>query len=106
MSTITYNLLSFLSQLLHLPITKGLILGISVPGCQVGHGPGCQVGHVPGCQVGHGRSVGHGGIMVFRETFPPGPPDLGFGVTFPPVPLATQLWMYRIPTKSKMSSGI
>ena len=77
MLTITYNLLSFLSQLLHLPITKGLILGISVPGCQ----------------------VGHGGQWVFRET-------LGFGVTFPPVPLATQVWMYITPTKSKMSSDI
>ena len=77
MSTITYNLFSFLSQLLHFPITKGLILGISVPGFQ----------------------VGHGGHIVFRET-------LGFGVTFPPGPLATQVWMYRTPTKSKMSSDI
>ena len=84
MSTITYNLLSFLSQLLHLPITKGLILGISVPGGQ----------------------VGLGGLMVFRETFPPGPLALGSGVTFPPGPLATQVWMYRTPTKSKMSSDI
>ena len=78
MSTITYNLLSFLSQLPHLPITKGLILGISVPGCQ----------------------VGHGGQWVLRET-------LGFGVTFPPPGrLATQVWMYRTPTKSNMSSDI
>ena len=85
MSTITYNLLSFLSQLLHLPITKGLILGISVPGGQ----------------------VGHGGHIVFREAFPPGCPALGFGVTFPPPGfLATQVWIYRTPTKNKMSSDI